>query len=208
MNKPVLFFSMLLAASSLLFSCGGDEPDNPYVPDEPTNTEKPEPSVNIEEIVKNNVSVKATYSNFTFTFVITSTVKSKLPSHKVEYAIGHGLSFFKPETLVSEGNDAYYYNLTKSGNTETVTFKNPFWFYYVCGEYDGDKWAKCEMYYKSYIALIEMGLSNLTESEKALYNDIIESFTEYEYEVRRYYRPSVEVLVDHKYYKVATYSIP
>ena len=62
MNKPVLFFSMLLAASCLLFSCGGDEPDNPYVPDKPTNTEETEPSVNIEEIVKNNVSVKATYS--------------------------------------------------------------------------------------------------------------------------------------------------
>ena len=53
-----------------------------------------------------------------------------------------------------------------------------------------------------------MGLSNLTESEKALYNDINEAFTEYEYEVRRYYRPSVGVFVDDKYYKVATYSIP
>lgn len=199
---------MLLAASSLLFSCGGEEPDNPYVPDEPTNTEEPEPSVNIEEIVKNNVSVKATYSDFTFTFVITSTVKSKLPSYKVEYAIGHGLSYFKPETLLSVGKDAYYYSSSMSGNTETVTFKNPFWFYFAFGELDKDKWAKCELYYKSYIALKEQGLSNLTSSEKDLYNDLNEYIGEYETEARKYYRPSVGVFINNRYYKVATYSIP
>ena len=212
MRKFVTTFLMLLAASTLLLSCGGaDEPDEPEYPidtKEGGSNQGSTPSVDIEEIIKNNVSVKASYSDYTFTFTITSKAKSKLPSYNVEYGIWHGVSFSKPDTSVSIGSQAYYYSTSTNGDTETIVFKNPFWFYFVFGNTDKDKWTDCEMYYKSYIALANKGLSNLSSSEKSLYNDLVKSLNSYQTEAKTFYRPAIGVTVNSKFYKVSTYQIP
>lgn len=80
---------MLAIASVFFTSCGGDDPENP---NEPVNTTESggtttNPSTpsdpSIERIVRDNVTVSRTYSDYTYTFTIKSRVKAKLPDANV-----------------------------------------------------------------------------------------------------------------------------
>ena len=51
-------------------------------------------------------------------------------------------------------------------------------------------------------------LSNLSQDEKDLYYDIVDILDEAEKEARKYYTPSIDILIDNKSYTVRTYSIP
>lgn len=142
--KPI----MMLAIASVLFtSCGGDDPDNPAEPG--TTTENGSSTTNpstpsdpsIERIVRDNVTVSRTYSDYTYAFVIKSKVKAKLPDANVSYGVGHNATFNQTTVNISVGNQAYYYSAGGSSNNETITFRNPFWFYYVFVEKDDDKWT-------------------------------------------------------------------
>ena len=66
----------------------------------------------------------------------------------------------------------------------------------------------CSFYFPYYLALKEKGLSNLSQDEKDLYYDIMDILDEAEKEARKYYTPSIEILIDNKSYTVRTYSIP
>ena len=204
--KPI----MMLAIASVLFtSCGGDDPDNPADPGNTTengsSTSNPstpsDPS--IERIVRDNVTVSRTYSDYTYTFVIKSKVKAKLPDATVSYGVGHNATFNQTTVNISVGNEAYYYSASGSSNNETITFRNPFWFYYVFVEKDDDKWTLSEMYYNSYMALVNKGYSNLSSDERALYNNLVDYLEEYDKEATEYYRPAIYVCVNNKFYKVS-----
>lgn len=198
-----------LAAIMLMVSCSkDDEPNNPIDNDNPIQNQDPIPSANIESIVKDNTSVNATYSDYMFTFTITSTIKEKLPSDAVKFGIEHLASFYQETVDVSVENQAYYYSKTTNGNKEIITFKNPFWFYYVATSEDKDKWAKSEMYYASYMALKNKGYSNLSSDEKSLYDKLIKYLNEYQSEAKRYYRPTICVLINNRFYNIKTYQIP
>ena len=204
--KPI----MMLAIASVLFtSCGGDDPDNPADPGNTTengsSTSNPstpsDPS--IERIVRDNVTVSRTYSDYTYTFVIKSKVKAKLPDANVSYGVGHNATFNQTTVNISVGNEAYYYSASGSSNNETITFRSPFWFYYVFVEKDDDKWTLSEMYYNSYMALVNKGYSNLSSDERALYNNLVDYLEEYDKEATEYYRPAIYVCVNNKFYKVS-----
>ena len=60
-----------------------------------------------------------------------------------------------------------------------------------------------EMFYNSYMSLANKGYSNLSSSEKELYNDMIDNLEEYEKEAKKYYRPAIYVCVNNKFYKVS-----
>lgn len=104
---------------------------------------------------------------------------------------------------ISVGNEAPYYSASGSSNNETITFRNPFWFYYVFVEKDDDKWTLSEMYYNSYMALVNKGYSNLSSDERALYNNLVDYLEEYDKEATEYYRPAIYVCVNNKFYKVS-----
>lgn len=204
--KPI----MMLAIASVLFtSCGGDDPDNPAEPGNTTEngsstTNPSTPSdPSIERIVRDNVTVSRTYSDYMYTFVIKSKVKAKLPDANVSYGVGHNATFSQTTVNISVGNQAYYYSASGSSSNETITFRNPFWFYYVFVEEDDDKWALSEMYYSSYMALVNKGYSNLSSDERALYNNLVDYLEEYEKEATEYYRPAIYVCVNNKFYKVS-----
>lgn len=204
--KPI----MMLAIASVLFtSCGGDDPDNPANPGNTTengsSTSNPstpsDPS--IERIVRDNVTVSRTYSDYTYTFVIKSKVKAKLPDANVSYGIGHHTIYDQEIVNISVGNQAYYYSTSGPSSNETITFRNPFWFYYIFVEKDDDKSGLSQMYYTSYMTLVNRGYSNLSSDEKALYRELQEYLEEYEKEAKKYYRPAIYVCVNNKFYKVS-----
>ena len=204
--KPIL---MLVIASVFFTSCGGDDPENPNEPGNTTEnggttTNPSTPSdPSIERIVRDNVTVSRTYSDYTYTFVIKSKVKAKLPDANVSYGIGHHTIYDQEIVNISVGNQAYYYSTSGPGSNETITFRNPFWFYYVFADQDREKWTVSEMFYNSYMSLANKGYSNLSSYEKELYNDMIDNLEEYEKEAKKYYRPVIYVCVNNKFYKVS-----
>ncbi|MDE6611409.1 MAG: hypothetical protein K2K22_02500 [Muribaculaceae bacterium] len=211
--KTIRFLASAFLAIGIisLAACGDDEPeypDNNY--DYPENNEKPDTpqDSNIKNIVSENTSVKCSYSDYLFTFNIRSTVKSELPTRKIAYGIGHPSASYSADESVSVGEQAYYYSISTKNGVDEVTFKIPFWFYFVFSSPDKEKWALCEMYYASYCALINAGLPNLSADEKTLYNELTKELNEYESEARIYYRPNVYVMVDNKFYKVGSFKIP
>lgn len=201
---------MMLAIASVFFtSCGGDDPDNPSdlgntTENGGTTTNPSTPSdPSVESIVRNNVMVSRTYSNYTYSFVIKSSIKAKLPDAKVSYGVGHYTIYNQETVNVSVGNQAYYYSTSGPSSNETITFRNPFWFYYVFANQDKEKWTVSEMYYNTYMSLANKGYSNLSSYEKELYNDMMENLEEYDKEANEYYRPAIVVCVNNKFYKVS-----
>lgn len=202
---------LFVFASFLLTSCGGDEPDNPGGEDIPGSSTGPggsQPGTSDPDftlLISQNVSVKATYSNFLWNFEIQSTLHNVLPGRKIQFGIGHG--DVNGTTSISVENKAYFYSSRTSGDTFICNFKNPFWFYYVAGmeTTDHDAWGKCEMYYTAYVNLTNQGLGTLNNSEKVLYNQLVQYLKEYEDGAKGCYKPSVYVYIDDKGHKVAQY---
>ena len=161
----------------------------------------------IERIVKQNVTVKASYSDYMWHFLVESTLAKEFPNHNIAYGIGHG--DVNGNTSVSVGNQAYSYSSYKSGDKLIIEFYNPFWFYYIYGITPTDKetWSLSEMYYNSYVALKDMGLSNLTKDEKDLYNNLVIYLNKYESTTKYSYTPSIQAVIDDKYFfEVGKYS--
>jgi len=202
-----LFICAIMSCLALT-SCGDDEPDLPKEIDNPFQNEDPSSDVSVTDIINKHTYVSSQYSDYTFTFEISSTVKNELPDAVVEYGIGHGSSTFKEEIAVSVGEQAYYYNSSFNGVTENITFKMPFWFYYVFVNPDQEKWTICEMYYNSYIELNKMGYSNLSSDQKDLYKSVKSYLDECQEEAKNDYRPIVYINVNGKGYKLGSYRIP
>ena len=158
-----------------LTSCGGEEEDEPTMPVMPTGTTETSSeseASSIEGVVKANISVRAQYSDYISTFTITSTLKDALPDKSFDFGVGHRGYEASEIINVSFGSQAYSYQKSTSGNTETIVLKNPFWYYYAMVEIDRDKLAYCEMYYSTYVALSQRSWSDLSSDERALYNDV------------------------------------
>lgn len=206
------FCTGLIVALLCLQSCAKDEPNIPGTSHnnstENSNSDTNQNETSVEGLIKDNVSVTNSYTDYCFTFTVKSKLKSKLPYSEVEYGIGHGSIYESTYINVSVGNQAYYYSSSINNGIETITFKNPFWFYYVFANQDKDKWTKCEMYYKSYISLKEKGYSRLSSEERELYGEITRYLDECQEEVKRYYKPILEICVDGKFYQVKSFQIP
>ena len=217
MEKIFKLLALTLLASLGIICSLSSCSDNDDTTDNPNNNEEQNQnqeenngysSAYIQDIIKNNVSIESNYKDYTFTFVIKSKVKSKLPKAKVEYAVGHRTKDTNDETYsASVGDQAYYYSSYTNGEEETITIKNPFWYYYVFID-DNSNFGACSFYFSSYLALKEKGLSNLSPDEKDLYYGIVDILDDAEKEARKYYTPSVEIFIDNKSYNVKTYRIP
>ena len=205
----ILAFFVSALMLSFTTACGEDEPDNPWYHEEeeenptiPDDTDG-EDRAEIQKLIKQHVSIRASYKEYAWYFHIESTLHKNLPDRKIQFGIGHGEIGY--EESVSIENQAYEYSWTMNGNTKVMDFVNPFWFYFMWGlpETD-DRWSSADWYYKSYMAL--KGKTDMFDDEKELFREIVEDLDEWEKEANRYYRPSIYVLIDEKYfYKVATY---
>lgn len=207
--KPVLKLLMALIVPSMLSlaSCGKDEPNNPADPNSPDQNGG-QSNESIEAIIADNVNASSSYNDYTFTFTISSTLNDKLPTNSIQFGIGHATSSFSEEILVSVGTQAYNYSSSVNGKVETITIKNPFWFYYVFAAPDQSKWTMCEVFYNSYIELKNKGYNRLSSDEKDLYNEAVKYLNDCQKEARLYYRPTINVIINNKYYKVKSYQIP
>ncbi len=212
MVKPLKFCMILIASSLFLQACSKHEPEMPsdtkYDNSENGNNDANKDETLVENLIQNNVSVTCFYSDYSFTFTIKSKLKSRLPYYDIDYGIGHGTVFESAYISVSLGKQAYFYSSSVSGDTETVTLKNPFWFYYVFINQDKEKWTLCERYYDSYMYLKEKGYSKLSSDEKNLYNEIINYLNECQKEVKYSYKPIIEVCVDNKFYPIQSFRMP
>lgn len=216
-NFNKLFVLLLVALSTLcVYSCSKDEIEPDPTPVRPdggagSDSESDSESDTTEDyfnIVKNNVSTTASYEDYTATFIITSRLKSQLTNKSIEYGIGHKDIYNSKDVINnSVGNDAYYYSERETGNTEIITIKIPFWFYYVFVEKDESKWADCEAYYRAYIELKEKDVSKLASDEKSLYDTCIKYLNKYENEVKSYYKMAVQVVVNTNFITIAEYKI-
>lgn len=160
----------------------------------------------LQNVVKENISCQCQYNNFTFNFTITSSLKSKYPSASIKYGVGHTTIDYKSgdKIEVTFGDENYNYSISSYGDTQTIKFKVPFWYYYyfTSATYD----AGFELYYDSYIALSEK--SSLTAGEQELYDDIVDEFNYYQKDARNKYRPRLAVAVDSKTVLLDSYKIP
>jgi len=212
MKHKLLSILLSLATVASLYSCG-DKEDEPSLPNVNPDTENPStgnPSTpsntpDIKQIIQQNVTVKATYSDYMWTFQIESTLHNALPNDNIAFGIGHG--DVNGTTVVSIENQAYKYTSRYNGNKKIMEFKNPFWFYYVFGmeqsEYSKNCWTECEMYYASYNAL--RNETQLSQDQKNLLQSLKRYLNEYESDANLFYKPSIQVLINNKYYTVATY---
>lgn len=205
---------LILILSPILIGYGcTSEPDEPYTDNSCEDTDKSntQGDVNnisdtqIRKIIEECVSVNAKYEDYMWYFTIESTLHNKLPNKKIKFGIGHGDINGSEEVSVEE--QAFEYSCQINGEKKTVLFTNPFWFYYVFGVRPSDKenWTRSEMYHASYKFLKEKGYTNLNKDEKELYNNLREKLNELERPAILYYKPSVEVLIDSKFYLIKRY---
>lgn len=222
MHKHVLFFLNIFLFVLCLYSCDKDNgPDYPGYSNTGNNqTETPghnntgnnqSENADIAGIISQSVSVSSSYSDYTLTVTISSKLKSQLQNSGIwtnpKYGIGHAKSSYQSEISISFGSQAYYYNVVSKGDTETITIKNPFWFYYVFVDRDDDKWSMCEPYYNSYLALKSKGYSSLSSEEKDLYNEVTTYLNKCQSEARYNYYPTLYIDVNGKSYKIKEFHI-
>lgn len=162
----------------------------------------------IEKIVKANIDIKASYSDYVTTFVISSKIESKLPAdYEVEYGIAH-----TPATTVSKlpttiGDECWQYSEANKGNTKTVTIKNPFWYYYCWGAENKTIFGTCALFMESYQSMKGKPLSGFSDSERELWDTINEDLNYYEAQAKKYYKQEIRVVINDIAYPVATYTI-
>lgn len=208
----LLAVGSMLACSLTFTACSDDEPENPGFEEEtPGDDDEPEtPTVNIAQLVKDNVSVKCTYSDYMFHFTIKSGLRSKLSSATINYGIEHDVVVGLESVVVTgrDYEDRYYsYSLRRDGLTDEINITVPMWYYYAFVEKDTNKWVETEMYYAAYLRLLEKGEANWYEDERTLYRNSIRWFKDCERDAQ-YYRPTVVVKVNDRFYEVAQYEIP
>lgn len=149
---------------------------------------------NIEELIKSNVYVYSSYSNYVRHIKVRSTLHNAI-SEDIEFVVGHGEMSDGSIALTQQGQSS------NSGNTWILEIDNPFWYYYYYGKgADIDVGVNCALYYTSYNEL--KGKSSLTSGERELYNSCVDYLDRYEYEAKRYYHPSIQVLIDGELYMI------
>lgn len=214
MRKHLITFllhSFLIIAG--MGSCS-DEPEYPddnessWIDNESSSNEKEEtPTVDIPKLIKEHVTVSATYSEYVWHFHIESTLHDVLPGKKIQFGIGHG--DVNGTTSVSVEDQAYKYSSSMKNDVKIMDFENPFWFYYIFGQEETKEtkkaWTDCEIYYAAYLKLKNKNSKDLTEDEKKLMSDLPSYFREYEKAADNYYKPTIQVLIDSHFYKIATY---
>lgn len=208
----MLISAATLLPAMLLTSCGDDEPEPPTLTGSAaggnnSNAGTTDPGAttpDIRKLITQNVSVTASYRNYTWYVEIRSDLHSVLPGSDIRFGIGHG--DVNGTTRVSVGKDAYKYSASLSGNTYIYQFENPFWFYYLFGAgangsnagYE-DEWA-----YKAYRELTARPQQSLTSEERSLLSELTSILDKAERTARYDYSPTVQVAVDGTFHTVTT----
>lgn len=187
-----LSLALLIALCASFVSCD-PEPDPVEIP-VPAPGPIADPEEDIEDLIKSNVYVYSSYSNYVRHIRVRSTLHNVI-SEDIEFVVGHGEMSDGSIALTQQGQSS------NSGNTRILEIDNPFWYYYRFGEgADNGVAAQCQMYYNSYKTL--KGQSNMTSEERELYNYCVDYLDGYEYEAKRYYHPSIQVLIDGELYMI------
>ena len=160
----------------------------------------------IKQLITENVTVDASYTNFIWNFEIVSTLHNALPGKKIRFGIGHGVIEDLFENVTFE-DQAYYYSYEESGNKALITFKSPFWYYFLFGSNPpgGDA---ASFYYGLYKQLQEkideFGVDSLSKNEKDEYKTVLDILRKSERNASSY-EPSVQVEIDGECYVVCRF---
>lgn len=207
-NLLVLLIAIILSSFS---SCDPVEPELD-IPDNNVSAESNEKAdmtdAEIEKIINDNISISCKYIDYTFIFSIKSTVKSRLPNDKIRYGISHKSTSFYEIIHVSVEDQAYYYSCNTYNGVDEVTFRIPFWFYYAFVEIDTTELALCEVFYRSYMDLVDKGQANFVYTDQELYDYCVDGLNKSERYVKYDYLPTVSVLVNNKCYEIKSFQIP
>lgn len=198
--------SCVIAVSALLTTaCNEDEPDNPMegieVPggtDQPTT---PTEEVDMEALIKDNISVTSSYYDYFWTLRIESTIENALPGKTVEYLLGMDGAdgeelLFNASNL--SGNSYQSYAKSTSGGVVKVTLKSPFWYTFLRA--DAEAFTLAEMYYASYSFILAKPSSERLDDEKNALPRFEREMHQYEIEAQ-WMRCSVYVRIGGKSYK-------
>lgn len=215
MYKIIQFLSLLLATffqMVITSSCDRQE-ETDFSPDYNDqefieNNESKVDDKYIKDLINEYVTVKAQYVEYMWIFTIESTLHHQLKNKNIEFCLGHG-DLGGGIEYMTNGEESYDYSSKNDGKKKTMIFTNPYWFYYIWGMEPSDKenWTLSELNYASYKFLQEKGEDHLTQYEKISYKQLIESLNNLEKPARIYYKPSIQVHIDSKYYLVSRYTL-
>ena len=173
--------------------------------------EKPD----IATIVNSCSSCSSSYVDYHVNITIDHTILSKLPNAQLTYVVGHAERGSSTCQVISGGNYTIIPTVTTTGNRTSVKIKFPFYYYfmakraeatsYVDKEYYSNATVDCEMYLASYMALKDK--SNMSASERDLYNAVKRYLNDYQNEVRGSYTVWVYISIDGKNYLVKSINI-
>ena len=95
LSRWLITLAIGLIVSPVLVSCGTDEDDEPNFSKE-NQTPSDNDYIDIQDrsevirIIRNNISVEHSYSDYYITYTITSKLKkNKFKGHKIEYGVAH-----------------------------------------------------------------------------------------------------------------------
>ncbi len=208
------YLSLVLTAlivGAFVAGCGDDEESLSGIDNSTNdggNNSEVYTDAQIKSLIKEHVSVEGTYRDYVWSFHIESTLHDKIADKTIRFGIGHG--DVNGSTSISLENQVYKYTSSNKDGVCLMDFINPYWYYYMFGRGSSlsgaDEVGGFDMYYRSYVALLNKGASNWSSDERDLYNGIIQMFEEYELVAKIDYTPSVQVCIDNKYYLVKQFS--
>lgn len=195
---PVLF---LIGLSS----CDKDEPSMPDDPPEQNDpSEKDNPGEKeeltkseLKSLVNKYVTIHVSYHDYYWHFKIISDLKLHLDNSKIRYAIGLGVRSNGEEDLMFtehlEHNDGTSVKIDSYYTNDIIKIEVPFWYYFVWGvdNPDEETFVLLSMYYSSWKALMQK--DNLTSEEAEVLNSLMKRLGQAEYEMKKYFRPSVRI---------------
>jgi len=140
-------------------------------------------SESIADIVKDNVTCKASFSDYTWTVTIESKVAQSIIGANVDFKIGHGNSYDSECVVIDSADENTSKSVLQRGGSTVITISEPFYYYFIYRRNYGDDeiLAECSMYLSSYKSLVRKELSGTTlvADEKSLKNNLIKYLDKY-----------------------------
>lgn len=164
--------SCVIAVSALLTTaCNEDEPENPMedieMPGGAGQPTVPTEELDMEELIKENISVTSSYYDYFWTLRVESTIENAQPGKTVEYLLGmdgaDGEELIFNASYLS-GNRNQSYAKSTSGGIVKVTLKSPFWYTFLRA--DSEAFTSAGMYYASYSSILAKPSSERLDDEK------------------------------------------
>lgn len=195
MKKIFVRLLSTIVIVSLLISCNkDDETYNYQTPteqgDSNNSSNDNEEEDNLTQIISQNVFVSVKYQNYGWKITGYTSLNSILSGHDIRYGIICGYT---------DITDKYFYRYIDDIGynidfTETIFI-----------DINKDPYTTLYLYWCAYMELIEM--SNLSQSQQELFNEVVTTMNRYEYEIKSKYWGRLFVEIDGIQYIIKSFGV-